>query len=158
MTNVPKGRFTFRFAAVCFGLSALWEALSLQGDVPLFGQMVGGAGVAVYHAVYVALFAWLTFGLWTGHRSGYYALFATSVVYTLDRLQLLFVGDMLAAQIRQQLGGNEALLQQVGMGVDYLLWVLTVTIITIVLCWWGFVGYAYFRRDYFGIGRKTQAD
>lgn len=156
MTNVPKGRFTFRFAAVGFGLSALWEIVSLQGDVPLFGQMVGGAGAVIYHALYVALFAWLAFGLWTGHRSGYYALFAASAVYTLDRLQLLFVGDVLTMQIRRQLAGNEALLQQAG--IDYLVEVLTLTIVTIVICWWGFVGYAYFRRDYFGIDRKPPAN
>lgn len=156
MTDVRKGRFTFRFAAVCFGLSALWEIFSLRGDVPLFGQMVGGAGAVVYHALYIALFAWLAFGLWSGHRSGYYALFAASAVYTLDRLQLLFVGDMLATQIRQQLAGNEALLQQAG--INYLMEVLTLTIVTIVICWWGFVGYAYFRRDYFGIVRKPPAN
>ena len=156
MTSVPKGRFTFRFAAVCFGLSALWELLSLQGDVPLFGQMIGGVGAVIYHALYVALFAWLAFGLWTGHWSGYYALLAASAVYTLDRLQLLFVGDLLTAQIRQQLAGNEGLLQQVG--IDYLVEVLTLTIVTIVICWWGFVGYAYFRRDYFGIVRKPPAN
>lgn len=156
MTDVRKGRFTFRFAAVCFGLSTLWELLSLQGDVPLFGRMVGGAGAVAYHAVYVALFAWLTFGLWTGHRSGYFALFATSAVYTLDRLQLLFIGDTLATLIRQQLAGNEGLLQQVG--IDYLLEVLTLTIVAIVICWWGFVGYAHYRRDYFGMGRNSRAN
>jgi hypothetical protein len=151
MADAPKGRFTFRFAAVCFGLSAVWELLSLQGQALLFGNVVGGVVAWVYHIVYVALFAWLAFGLWVGSRSALYVLFTTAVFYTVDRLQLLLVGDVLASQIRQQLAGNEQLLQIVS--VDYLLQVLTLTVITIVLCWWGFVAYAYYRRAYFGIGR-----
>lgn len=149
MTNAPKGRFTFRFAAVCFGLSAAWELLVLQGEVLLFGEIVGGTGATAYHVVYAALFAWLAVGLWTGSRSGYYTLLATTLLYTMDRLQVLFVGDALTDIIRQQLAGHEDLLTAVG--VDYFVQVLTVTIIAIVLCWWGFVGYATYRRDYFGI-------
>jgi hypothetical protein len=156
MTHVSKGRATFRFAAVCFGLSAIWELLALQGEALLFGKIVGGSGAVVYHVVYAALFAWLALGLWTGSRSGYYILLATTILYTVDRLQLLFVGDILAAQIRQQLAGHEELLQLVSM--DYLLQVLTVTVLAIVLCWWGFVGYAYYRRDYFGISREPRAN
>lgn len=147
-----KGRFTFRFAAVCFGLSAVSELLAFRGEVPLLGHIVGGVGAMAYHAVYVALFAWLALALWSGNRSGYYALLGTTIVYTIDRLQLLFVGDALTAMIRQELGGNAELMQLVS--VDYLLQVLTIAFITIILCWWGFVGYAYYRRDYFGIGRK----
>lgn len=156
MADAPKGRFTFRFAAVCFGLSAAWELLSLQSQALLFGNVAGGPVAWAYHIVYAALFAWLGFGLWVGHRSALHVLFAAAVLYTVDRLQLLFVGDALAAQIRQEFAGNEQLLQVVS--VDYLLQVLTFTVMAIVLCWWGFVGYAYYRRDYFGIGRKPQAD
>ncbi len=156
MTGERKGRFTFRFAAVCFGLSALWELLSLQGEAPLFGQVVGGTGAAVYHFVYAALFAWLAVSLWSGSRSGYYILFATTILYTVDRLQLLFIDDTLATLIRRQLAGNEQLLQLVS--VNDLLQMLTVAIIVIVLCWWGLVGYAYYRRDYFGIRRNSQAN
>lgn len=151
MADAPKGRFTFRFAAVCFALSAVWELVSLYDEVPLFGHIVGGTGATAYHVVYTALFAGLAIGLWAGRRFGYYLLFVTSVLYTVDRLQL-FVGDTLMAQIRHALGGDEQLLQQVG--ADYLLRVLALTIFLFVLCWWGFVGYAYYRRDYFGISKQ----
>lgn len=157
MADAPKGRFTFRFAAVCFGLSALWELMSLQERVPLFGQVVGGAGAAGYHIVYTAAFAGLAVGLWAGRRFGYYLLFVASALYTVDRLQLLFVGDALTGQIRDALGGDEQLLQQAGVNMGYLLQLLTIAIILFVICWWGFVGYAYYRRDYFGIGRNPRA-
>lgn len=163
MTDAPKGRFTFRFAAVCFGLSALWELGSLHEVVPLFGLLVGGIGAVVYHAVYIVLFAWLAYGLWTGSRSGYYALVATSALYTVDLLQFLFVGDSLANQDREllalmgQLPGGEEVLSQGDMG--HLLHVSTITTIAVViLCLWGFVGYAYYRRAYFGINRIPPVD
>ena len=62
MAVVQKGRFTFRFAAVLFGLSAIWDLLTVQGETILFGQVVGGMAVAIYHLIYVVLFAWLAFG------------------------------------------------------------------------------------------------
>ncbi len=149
MTDRPKGQFTFRFAAVCFGLSAVWELFSLHEAALLFGAMVGGVGAAVYHVVYTVLFAWLTIGLWTGSRSGYYTLIATTIFYTVDRLQVLLVGNALELAIRQELAGQEDLLSAVGM--NYVLRVLTITIIVFVLCWWAFLAYAYRRRSYFGV-------
>lgn len=181
MADAPKGRFTFRFAAVCFGLSAALEAWGLPGQVTLFGRVVGGAGAIIYHAVYVALFAWLAYALWVGVRSGYYVLLGTAVLYTVDRLQLLFVGDALPQLVRQQVVQSEAQLQQAleqlrpMFAANELAFVreqivqnqallqtavqqlLTVAILFILLCWWGFVGYAWYRRDYFGINRKALA-
>ena len=170
MTDKPKGQFTFRFAAVCFGLSAVGELFSLGDSVPLLGVIVGGVGAAAYHALYTALFAWLALGLWTGRHSGYYVLLATTMVYTVDRLQLLFVGNALETLVRQQLAGmeqelSEALnrLGQNGQGlppvkdilalvnVSEIVQTLTVAVFAFLLCWWGFVAWAYYRRSYFGI-------
>lgn len=148
MTNVPKGRFTFRFAAVCFALSAVWELLTLGTDAVPFGRNISGTGAAIYHLVYGALFAWVAFGLWKGSRSGFYVLLATAVLYTADLLVLL-ASDRLAMLIREQFAGNEDLFQLVSL--EYMVQVMTLMTVVIVLCWWGFVGYAYYRRDYFGI-------
>jgi hypothetical protein len=149
MTTTVKGRFTFRFAAACFGVSAAFELLNLRDEAVLFGHILAGAPAAIYHIAYAALFAWLMVGLWNASRSGYYTLVATSIIYTVDRLQLLFAGDTLAAMLRQQAAQHPEMLQIIS--VEDLLGVLTVTVLAILLCWWGFVGYAYYRRDYFGI-------
>lgn len=149
MTEAPKGRFTFRFAAVCFGLSAAAELLSLGDPALLFGAEVGGMGAAVYHLVYAVLFAWLAGGLWGGWRSAYYTLIATTVFYTVDRVQLVVFRDALEASIRQLFTGHEEILAAVNMGD--LLQILNLMIAVFVLCWWGFVAYAHFRRAYFGI-------
>lgn len=149
MTDAVKGRATFRFTAACFGLSAVSELFGLHDSTVLFGTVVGGAGALIYHLVYVVLFAWLTVGLWKGTRSGYYVLIAATVFYTLDRLQLLLVGDALKLTIRQMLVGHEDLLSPAS--VDYVVHVLSLSVIVFILCWWAFVVYAYFRRSYFGI-------
>ncbi len=149
MTTGVKGRFTFRFAAVCFALSAVFELLNLQDEALLFGHIVGGAPAAVYHVAYAALFTWLVIGLWNGTRAGYHALLIATVVYTVDRLQALLVGDTLATSLRQQVVQHPEVLQVVS--VDDLVRVVTMTMLAMLLGWWGFAGYAYYRRDYFGV-------
>lgn len=148
-SHESKGRFTFRFAAVCFGISAVGELLGLQDNTVLFGATVGGASAFAYHLIYIVLFAWLTVGLWSGRRSGYYALFATTLFYTIDRLQLLLIGDSLNVLLRNEMAGAEGLIP--ATDINYLLETLRISIVAFVLCWWGFVAYAYIRRSYFGI-------
>lgn len=180
MADVKKGLFTFRFAAVCFALSAAWEAWGLRGPVPLFGHMVGGGGAIAYHIAYVVLFAWLGYSLWVGARSGYYALMGTAALYAADRLQLLFAGDGLRHLVHEQIVQMEAQLQQAMDQLQFafssndlalvreqvmqneaqlqaaVVQLLTVTIVLFLLGWAGFVVYAYYRRAYFGIGPQPR--
>jgi len=148
-SHQSKGRFTFRFTAVCFGISAVGELLGLNDNTVLFGATVGGAGAFVYHLTYTVLFAWLTVGLWSGRQSGYYALLATTLFYTIDRLQLLLVGDSLNLMLRNEMAGAEGLIP--ATDITYLLEIFRISIVAFILCWWGFVAYAYIRRGYFGI-------
>jgi hypothetical protein len=154
MADETKGRVTFRIAAVLFALSALFELLVVLSPVPLFGVVAGGAVAVVYHLVYIALFALLAAGLWGGRRYGYYAVYAVTALYTVDRVQLVGARATLAELVRAQLVGQEELLRAVGM--DYVMQVLTVLILVMVACWWGFAAYVYFRRAYFGIAAATR--
>ncbi|TAK91717.1 MAG: hypothetical protein EPO06_03165 [Burkholderiaceae bacterium] len=150
MTTRVKGRFTFRFAAVCFALSAVFELPSLQDEAVLFDHIVGGLPALAYHLVYAVLFTVLAHGLWYARRSGYYALWVASVIYTVDRLQMLFVGNALARSLDQQIAEHPEVLQIIS-AAD-LLQILTATTLAFLIGWWGFVGYAWYRRNYFGIG------
>jgi hypothetical protein len=145
-----KGRFTFRTAAVLFGLSALLELMGIDADVPLFGAVVDGLGAAAYHVAYATLFALLAAGLWTGRRYGYYAVFVATAVYSIDRVQLVLWRDALGAYLRTLFVGNEELLA--ALGLDYLLQVATLMTVVVVACWWGFAAYTYLRRGYFAAG------
>ena len=150
MDNQHKGQFTFRTTAVLFVLSALLELYDLDAEAPLFGAVVGGAAIAVYHLLYAVLFAMLGTGLWTGRRYGYYAVFVTTGLYTIDRLQLVLWQDTLAAFVQTRLAGREDLLA--ALGLEYLLHVLTLMTVVMVACWWGFAAFTYVRRAYFSAG------
>lgn len=148
MTTEPKGRVTFRISAALFALAVVSELLGLKNEVPLFGVLVEGAAGVAYHVVYAALFALLAFGLWVGHRVGYYTLFLTTVIYTVDRIQVVLAPEALVAMLNRYPAGGEVLRI---VGRDSLMQGMTIMAVTVVVCWWGFAVYAYYRRSYFGI-------
>lgn len=148
-SSPKKGRFTFRASAVLFVLSAAFELLSLTAEVPLFGAIRGGMSVAIYHVVYAALFLALGIGLWSGKHWGYPLVFVTTALYTLDKLQLLLSRQALSAFVKAQLGGFERELQAQGITEELILQSIVLMSVVVILCWWGFALYTYWRRDYF---------
>ncbi len=143
-----KGRFTFRTAAVLFALSALFEIIGMTQPVPLFGAFRGGTTALAYHLVYALLFLALAVGLWTAKPWGYQTLFIGGVLYSLDKLQFLMIGNVTQEFVNMIFRGQEQLLQSVGR--DMVTLSLTLVVISFVLGWWGFSYYAYLRRTYFG--------
>lgn len=148
-SNPKKGRFTFRTSAVLFVLSAAFELLSLTAEVPLFGEIRGGVSVGIYHVVYAALFLALGIGLWSGKHWGYPLVLAATALYTLDKLQLLLSQQALSAFVTAQMGGFEHELQAQGITEELILQAIVLMSIVVILCWWGFALYTYWRRDYF---------
>lgn len=149
-----KGHFTFRTTAVLLMVSAAFELLSLSAEEPLFGEIRSGIGVGMYHLVYVALFTALGVGLWRARKWGYTLVFVTAALSTLDKLQFVMNQQAMEGFIKQQMSGYEEALQL--QGVDSALFMQTIVLmnIIVVLCWWGFALYTYWRRDYF----KSETD
>lgn len=146
-TTQPKGRFTFRTAAVLFALSALFDLVGMTQPVALFGEFRGGTAALAYHLIYALLFLVLAVGLWTAKPWGYHAIFIGGALYTLDKLQFLLSGKATQDFLRTQFRGQEPLLQAVGP--EMVMLSLTLVTIAFVLGWWGFAYYAYLRRSYF---------
>jgi len=149
-----KGQFAFRTAAVLFVLSALFEILSIGSETLLFGAFQGGVIAGIYHLVYVALFLALGVGLWSGKSWGYPLVFATTIIYTLDKLQILFGQQVLESLIAGQMAGYESELQAQGIDAALLLQAVILMSVVVILCWWGFAWYTYIRRDYFQTGKS----
>ena len=142
-----KGRFTFRSAGVLFVLSAVLELFSVNSRVPLFGDIQGGIVAAAYHLFYVALFVALGVGLYKARAWAYPLVFAATGVYTLDRLVYILDRKALETYLA-------ALLKKYGLAVGtletgFMLKVVSIAAALTVLCWWGFAGYAFLRRQYF---------
>jgi multisubunit Na+/H+ antiporter MnhC subunit len=144
-----KGHFTFRTTAVLLMVSAAFELLSLTAEAPLFGEIRSGIGVGIYHLAYVALFMALGVGLWRARKWGYTLVFVTTAVYTLDKLQFILSRQAMENFIAQQMSGYEEALQSQGVDSALIMQAIVLTNIIIVLCWWGFALYTYWRRDYF---------
>ena len=144
-----KGHFTFRTTAVLLIASAVFELISITAEEPLFGEIRSGLSVGIYHVFYAALFAALGVGLWTAKKWGYTLVFVTAMVYTVDKLQLILNQQVMDNFIKQQTSGYEEVLQSQGLDSALFMQAIVLTSIVIVLCWWGFALYTYWRRDYF---------
>lgn len=151
-TERKKGHFTFRTAAVCFFISAIFELLAVGTPVPLFGELRGGAVTLVYHLVYVALFVALGTGLWGARPWGYTLVFAATALYTLDKLQLLLSDTAMNAVIAQMYAEIEVSMPGIEKTIEMapVLQAIKLLLVLFVAGWWGFALYTRWRRDYFG--------
>lgn len=136
-------RFTIRTAAVFFMVSAAVEVLSIASPVPLFGDVRGGVVAAVYHLLFIGLFLGMGIGLWTAKSWGFRFMWVGTVSYTLDRI-LYLLDDQV---VTRALGEYGALLGAGGQSTIRLAVDLAVALT--LACWWGFLLYLYFNRDYF---------
>lgn len=148
-TDRKKGHLTFRITAVLFILSAVFEIFSVTDEVPLFGEIQFGTTAGIYHMVYAVLFLALGIGLWSARKWGYTLVFATTVLYTLDKLQLVLGRQALETFIKAQMSGFESQLQSQGIDGTLIVQAIVLMAIVVVLCWWGFALYTWWRRDYF---------
>ncbi|OGI50096.1 MAG: hypothetical protein A3E57_07290 [Candidatus Muproteobacteria bacterium RIFCSPHIGHO2_12_FULL_60_33] len=148
-TDRKKGHFTFRTAAVLLMASAAWELLSITSEVPLFGEIRGGISAGISHLVYAALFLGLGIGLWSARRWGYTLVFVTTALYTLDKLQLILDRMALETFIKARMSGFESQLQSQGIDETLITQAIVLMAVVVVLCWWGFALYTWWRRDYF---------
>lgn len=148
-SNPKKGRVTFRITAVLFILSAVFEVISLNSEALLFNAIRGGIIAVVYHLFYVAMFAALGFSLWNAAKWGYPLIFAATIIYTLDKLQLLMNQTTVETLVERALAGNQSVLQAQGITQALLVQSIMLMTVVVIVCWWGFALYTYWRRDYF---------
>jgi hypothetical protein len=154
MRSGPKGKVTFRIAAVFFLLSAFLEIIVINSKVPLCGAMRGGVSAAVYHLIYFLLFLGLGIGLWRAKPWGYKLVFGATIFYTLEKVSALFYREFIKALLIQQLSRYEDILELID--IDLVLKLSTLMMLILVACWWGFAVYAYLRREYFGLGQRPE--
>jgi len=147
MASTVKGQLTFRIAAVCFFISALFELMAITSGVPLFGATRSGFAGIIYHLAYVVLYAGIGFGLWFVKSWGYALVFVGTAFYTLDKAQYIVYRESILRELMRRLGGYREVLQMVDQ--QLILNALTVMAVVFAACWWGFAIYTYYRRDYF---------
>jgi hypothetical protein len=143
-----KGRLTIRISAILMMVSALLELLSINSEPVLFGGARGGTAMTTYHIIYIIAFLAVGVGLWRARPWGYWAVMATSALYTLDKIQFLLARESLRRYVEQAISSLDPQLAQ-AVPVDALVLPVTVLYASFVACWWGFALYIHLRRAYF---------
>ncbi len=136
-------RFTMRFAAFFFFISALIEVVTIGSPVSLFGAERAGFMAVVYHLLYLGIYGGVGLGLWTAKYWGFQMLFSGTLIYTVDRLLFIMYGQAtssLLSEYGEMMGAG---------GQDVVAQASALTVVATLIAWWGFVAYVYFKRDYF---------
>ena len=147
MAQKGKGRATIRIAAVLIVASAVFEILNFNSAVALFGAVRFGAATLLYHFVFAALYAMTGIGMWTAKKWGYWAVMATTAIYTIDKIQLMLFPQAFYDYIIQQLTVTREIVGMIPK--EQLIQYFIIAYIIMLLCWWGFAFYIHMRRHYF---------
>ncbi len=153
----PKaGRFTIRTAAVFFFISVIFELFTLRSEVPILGRVYGGWIAVVYHSTYACLFGAMGMGLWSGRAWGIRIMLLGTIVYTFDKGLYLADKEGQLSELQRVTGDLGELANFIEP--ELFLQATNLAIALILACWWGFMAYLYFRRDYFASVRNTPND
>ena len=142
-----KSNLTIRTAGIFFLVSAIFEGLSWTSGIPLFGAIRGGAIAVVYHLLYFGLFLAMGIGLWAARPWGYRVMFIGTIIYSLDKVIYLLDRQARDAATREMLAGYGGMLDMVDPGS--MQQIMTLFTMLMVVSWWGFLLYLYFRHNYF---------
>lgn len=145
--SARKGLFTIRTAGVFMVLSAVFELVSVTGEVPLFGSMRAGIVAVVYHLSYGALFLAMGIGLLTARHWGYQLVLAGTLYCTLDKLLYLITPGTMKADLLHQMERFPQLLELIDK--DSVLSMMTVSTVLFGACWWGFALYLHLHQGCF---------
>jgi hypothetical protein len=151
-----KGTFTIRTAAVFFILSAALELISITSDVSIAGRFVGGLIASFYHLFYGTLFFGMGIGLWRGRKWGLKVMLLGTILYTIEKVAYLLNKEAQLLEIERVSSQFGDLVDLVG--IETILQMTNLTFLLILGCWWGFMGYLYFRRAYFGYRGQPDGD
>ena len=123
-------------------LSGVWSCLTLTTPVALLGALRTGPIAVLYNGVFAVLFVAMGFAL-IGRKSwALSATWLTSLMYTLDKLELLFdpvAREAALGEAGSMLGELQPMAQQG----------LVLAAAFFLLGWWSFVVYLYLARAYF---------
>jgi hypothetical protein len=151
MAQQIKGRATIRTVAVFLLASAVFEIMDYSTAIALFGGVRAGAAAFVYHFLFAALYFLSAVGLWTAKPWGYWAFMTATVIYTIDKVQLILFPQAFYDHIMRQLSVTRGIVGMIPR--DQLLQYFMIVYGVLVVCWWGLALYLHMRRPYFQLRR-----
>jgi hypothetical protein len=140
--RAPKSNFTIVSSGWLLILSGAALLVTVTSPVALLGAMRGGVVAVLYNSVFAIAFGTMGFALATRKPWALMATLATSVIYTLDKLEFLLDGAAREAALDEA----DGLLGSLGAAMDQVRVIISPVFL---LCWWLFVAYLYAKRRYF---------
>lgn len=138
----PKSNATIASTGILLLLSGAWSLVTLTAPVAMFGVLRTGFVAVLYNATFAGLFLGMGYALVRRKPWALSVTWGASLLYTFDKLELLFDPAARAAV----LGESSSLLGDMAPVLDQLLLLL---VALFLLGWWGFVVYLHLKRDYF---------
>jgi hypothetical protein len=148
-SNLTKSNATIALTGWLLLLSGVWAVLSLSAPVALFGAARTGFVAVLYNGTFAALFAATGAALIWRKPWALRVTLATSLLYTLDKLELIFdpaARELALGESASMVGDFAPIVQQA----------LVLAGLFFLAGWWGFVVYLYFKRDYFHPGPTSR--
>lgn len=147
-SSASKKNFTLRMAGVFFIISAVFEGMSMQSQVALFGSLQTGTSAVLYHLAFVVVYLGMGIGLLAAKPWGYQVIWGSTLFYTIERVLHLLTNKEIASSLSEYgtlLGPDSQTMMS---------WVTQLSAIVSIAAWWGFLLYVYFKRDHFQIPKR----
>ena len=147
MKKTSKRNVTFKIAGIFFAVSFVFEIANIAHETVILGMTLSGAAAVLGHLAYALLYGWIGFGLWFGTVWGAFAVYIGTAVYSMDKLTYIINRSSIESTMVKDLSYYRLDLQPAEIETLVSLTILTVLIM--VVSWWGFAIYTYSQRAYF---------
>ncbi|MBU0996373.1 MAG: hypothetical protein KJ737_28060 [Proteobacteria bacterium] len=145
--NTPKGKFTFKTAAFFFFISMAFELYNILNETTILGMSVAHIPAIISHLIYIGIFGSMGVGLWYAKNWGPKAVYGGTAFYSLDMLLYVLNRDGIEDGLIKNLATYGVELQ--GSDIDQLMLMITMVVLAVIACWWGFALFTHIRRGYF---------
>ena len=149
-TSKPRASRLFQNAGFFFFISAGFEFLSWNTPVRNVGQTFNGIWANAYHGFYALLFIGMAVGTRYQKKWAPRFIYIATAVYVLDKIIYLLTGTH-KIEVSAMTADWEIVLTTYGgsMVPEQIIGSVVLIMITIMMCWVGFAGWVYYKRDLF---------
>lgn len=147
MKKTSKRNISFKIAGLFFAVSLAFEIVNIAHETVIFGTTLSGVAALLGHLAYALLFGWIGYGLWFGTIWGAFAVYIGTAAYSMDKLTYIMNRQSIETTMVNDLSYYNLALQPAEIETLVSLTILTVLIM--VISWWGFAIYTYAQRAYF---------
>ena len=128
-------------------MSLAFEIVNIGHETVILGITLSGTAAVLGHLAYALLYGWIAFGLWFGTLWGAFAVYIGTAIYSMDKLTYILNRQSIETTMVNDLAYYRLALQP--SEIETLVSLTILTVLIMVVSWWGFAIYTYVQRAYF---------